>query len=262
MDAHIIPIAYRLMENRHCLITGGAGSIGLATARLLHMHGARVFLVDRDAEKLATATAGFAPETQIGWCAADVSSAQDTARYVAQACGQFGPIDSLFANAGIAGVVSPVEHYPDDVFDDVLAVSVKGSFLAAKHAVPRMRDGGSIILMSSIMGLTADPGVAAYATAKHAVVGLMRVLAKELAPRRIRVNSLHPGPVDNRFQSAIEAALTPILGVDGTEFLNRAIPLGRHAREDEIAQSVLYLASAQSSFVTGITLAVDGGMAI
>jgi NAD(P)-dependent dehydrogenase (short-subunit alcohol dehydrogenase family) len=246
-----------LSDNCHCVITGGAGSIGLATARLLRANGARVFLVDRDAAALAAVA-----EDGMGWCAADVSSAEDTARYVAQACALFGPIDVLFANAGIAGVVSPVAHYPDDVFDEVMAVSVRGSFLAAKHAVPVMRDGGSIIFMSSVMGLTADPGVAAYATAKHAVVGLMRVLAKELAPRGIRVNSIHPGPVDNRFQSEIEAALTPILGVDGTEFLNRAIPLGRHARAEEIAQTVLYLASAMSSFVTGATLPVDGGMAV
>jgi NAD(P)-dependent dehydrogenase (short-subunit alcohol dehydrogenase family) len=246
-----------LMAGRNCLITGGAGSIGREAAAALLAQGARVMLVDRDEAALAATAAKLGAN----YVTADVTRGDEALRYVAAAA-RLGKIDVLFANAGVFGVVSPVADYPENVFDEVMAVSVRGAFLAAKYAVPEMRDGGSIIIMSSVMGLTADPGVAAYATAKHAVVGLMRVLAKELAPRRIRVNTIHPGPVDNGFQTRIERELDGVLGGDATAFLNGAIPLGRHAQAAEIAQAVLFLASEMSSFVTGTTMAVDGGMSV
>ncbi len=247
-----------LLAGRNCLITGGAGSIGRAAASMFLAQGARVILVDRDEAALAAAADALGAD----YVAADVTRGDEAARYVAAAKARLGPIDVVFANAGVYGVVSAVQDYPEDVFDEVMAVSVRGAFLTAKFAVPAMRDGGSIIVMSSVMGLTADPGVAAYATAKHAVVGLMRVLAKELAPRGIRVNTIHPGPVDNGFQTRIERELDGILGGDATAFLNGAIPLGRHAGADEVARAVLFLASDMSSFVTGTTMAVDGGMSV
>jgi NAD(P)-dependent dehydrogenase (short-subunit alcohol dehydrogenase family) len=249
-----------MMRGKTCLITGGAGSIGRAAAAALLAQGAQVMLVDRDEAALAAASAELGGAVAVA--AADVTRGADAARYVAATVERFGAIDVLFANAGVFGVVRPVVEYPDEVFDEVMAVSVRGAFLAAKHAAPAMRDGGSIVIMSSIMGLTADPGVAAYATAKHAVVGLMRVLAKELAGRRIRVNTIHPGPVANGFQGRIEAELSGILGTDATAFLDGVIPFGRHGTAEEVAQAVLFLASGMSGFVTGTTLAVDGGMGI
>jgi NAD(P)-dependent dehydrogenase (short-subunit alcohol dehydrogenase family) len=123
-----------------------------------------------------------------------------------------------------------------------------------------MNDGGSIVITSSVAGVRGDPGVYAYITAKHAQVGLMRCLAKELAPRRIRVNTIHPGPIQNTFQQAVESDLSKLIQRDGATFFNAMIPLGRHGSPDEIAQSVLYLASDQSSFTTGATLMADGGM--
>jgi NAD(P)-dependent dehydrogenase (short-subunit alcohol dehydrogenase family) len=248
------------MAGKTCLITGGAGSIGQASAAALLAQGAQVMLVDRDEAKLAEAVKSLGGN--VASFAGDVTKSEAASGYVAQTVSRFGPIDLVFANAGIFGVVSPVTAYPEDVFDQVMAVSVRGAFLAAKYAIPAMRDGGSIVIMSSVMGLTADPGVAAYATAKHAVVGLMRVLAKELAPRGIRVNTIHPGPVENSFQSRIERDLDGILGGDATAFLNQAIPLRRHADPAEIADAVLYLACDMSRFVTGTTMAVDGGMSI
>jgi NAD(P)-dependent dehydrogenase (short-subunit alcohol dehydrogenase family) len=158
------------------------------------------------------------------------------------------------------GVVAPVTDYPEDVFDAVLAVHVKGAFLAAKHTLPQMNDGGSIIITSSIVGVKGDPGVCAYITAKHAQVGLMRVLAKEAAARNIRVNTLHPGPVANEFQLNVEKNLSPVLGRDATAFFNDIIPLKQHVRAEEVARSVLYLASDASSFTTGCRLMVDGGL--
>ncbi|WP_157014412.1 SDR family NAD(P)-dependent oxidoreductase [Mesorhizobium xinjiangense] len=247
------------LKDKNCIATGGAGSLGVATARLFLDEGANVVLVDRDEDALKAAAAGL-PSEHVETVAADVSSANDVQHYVERAVARFGPIDVLFSNAGNFGAVAPIADYPEDVFDAVQAVHVRGAFLAAKHAVPKMRDGGSIVITSSVAGTRGDAGVYAYITAKHAQVGLMRCLAKELAPRRIRVNTIHPGPVDNGFQHAVEDGLGREMGVDGAAFFDQLIPLGRHGGADEIARSVLYLASDDSSFTTGTTLMVDGGM--
>ena len=251
------------MENKICLITGGAGSIGMAAARLLVAEGAKVMLVDlAEAALLKTvADIGKATDGQnLAWCLADVTKSEQVKNCVAQTVKRWGKIDVLFSNAGNFGVVAPVTDYPEDVFNSVLAVHVKGAFLAAKHALPQMNDGGSIIITSSIVGVKGDPGVCAYVTAKHAQVGLMRVLAKEAAARSIRVNTLHPGPVENDFQLNVEKNLSTVLGRDATTFFNEIIPLKRHVRADEVARSVLYLASDASSFTTGSRLMVDGGL--
>ena len=242
-----------------CIITGGAGSLGQAAARLFLDEGARVMLADRrtdDLERVRTALGS----RDVATCTADVTRAEDVAACVAATVKRFGPIDVLFSNAGNFGVVAPIDAYPEDVFDAVLAVHVRGAFLACKYAVPEMADGGSIVITSSVVATRGDPGVHAYITAKHAQVGLMRCLAKELAPRRIRVNTIHPGPIDNGFQLAVQEGLTQAVGRDGTAFLNELIPLHRHGSAEEIARSVLYLASDQSSFTTGAMLMVDGGM--
>jgi NAD(P)-dependent dehydrogenase (short-subunit alcohol dehydrogenase family) len=119
-----------------------------------------------------------------------------------------------------------------------------------------------VIINSSVVGLTADPGIAGYATAKHAQVGLMRVAAKEGAARRIRVNTIHPGPTDTAFQRTVEQAATGADAAAAAAAFDAKIPLGRHATVDEIARTVLFLASDESSFITGATIAVDGGMSV
>lgn len=248
------------MDGKVCVVTGGAGSLGLATARLMLARGAKVALIDRDQSALARAAAELGAEVlPLG---ADVSDEGAVRRAIDAVIARFGRIDVLFSNAGNFGTVAPIESYPVEVFDSVLAVHVRGAFLLAKFAVPHMGRGGSIVITSSVAGLRGDPGVYGYITAKHALTGLMRVLAKDLAPRGIRVNTINPGPVDNGFQKRVEDDLTPMVGRDGTEFFNAIIPLGRHATPEEIAQSVLYLASDASSFTTGAILSVDGGMSV
>ncbi len=249
------------LNDKTCILTGGAGSLGMATARLLLDAGARVMLIDRSELGLKRAEAELASDRVAG-IVADVRHADDVERFVEAAVARFGPIDIVFSNAGNFGTVAPIEHFPLDVFDDVYAVHVRGAFLVCKYAVPKMNDGGAIVITSSVAATRGDPGVYAYITAKHAQVGLMRCLAKELAPRRIRVNSIHPGPIDNAFQHAVEKNLTQIIGRDGTAFFDEQIPLGRHAKVEEIAKSVLYLVSDESSFVTGAMLMVDGGMSV
>lgn len=252
-----------IMNGKVCIVTGGAGSIGLASAALLMQEGARVLLVGHNEANLARAakTLGAGPEV-LETFKANVADAGDTQAYIKRAVTRWGKIDVLFSHAGISGVVKPVTEYPEDIFDAVMAVNVRGNFLACKYGLPAMNDNGSIIITSSIMGVTADPGVCAYATSKHALIGLVRTVAKEAASRNIRVNILAPGPIDNSFQSKIEDSLTEVVGQDGTAFLNGIIPLGRHGRAAEIAQMVLFLASDRSSFSTGSIFMADGGMNI
>jgi NAD(P)-dependent dehydrogenase (short-subunit alcohol dehydrogenase family) len=251
------------MQGKVCVITGGAGSIGAATAKLLLAEGAKVMLVDLSDAALKKVAADLGADSggdALAWSTADVTQSDQVKNCVSSTVSRWGKIDVLFSNAGNFGVVAPVTEYPEDVFDSVLAVHVKGAFLAAKHTLPHMNDGGSIIITSSIVGVKGDPGVCAYITAKHAQVGLMRVLAKEAATRKIRVNTVHPGPVENAFQLNVEKNLSGVLGRDATQFFNEIIPLGRHVRADEVARSVLFLASDASSFTTGSLLMVDGGL--
>jgi NAD(P)-dependent dehydrogenase (short-subunit alcohol dehydrogenase family) len=249
-----------LLADKVCVITGGAGSLGLASARLFLGEGAKVMLVDLREADLERAKRGLA-NANADAVAGDVSDAASTRSYLDRTVARFGKIDVLFSNAGNQGPVTPVTEYPEDAFDAHMAVHVRGAFLACKYGLPRMNDGGSIIITSSVVGAMGAPGVVAYVTAKHAQVGLMRTVAKEAARRAIRVNTLHPGPIDNAFQAKIEENIGKMAGgIDATKLLNDAIPLHRHASPDEIARSALYLASDLSSFVTCTTLMADGGM--
>jgi NAD(P)-dependent dehydrogenase (short-subunit alcohol dehydrogenase family) len=249
-----------LLHGKAAVITGGEGSIGLATARAFVAEGARVCLVGLVASELEAAASDLGDAAT--WAMADVTDSVQVKTAVAGAAEAFGRLDVVVSNAGIAGVIAPVADYPEDVFDQVMAVHVRGSFLVCKHSLPFLGSGSSIIITSSVVGLTSAAGICAYATAKHALVGLMRTLAKETAPRGIRVNTIHPGPVDNEFQHRIEVAATGFDVGRAAAAFEELIPLGRHAAPDEVARAMLFLASDESSFVTGATMTVDGGMSI
>jgi len=247
-----------LMDNKCCIITGGAGSLGMASAKLLLSEGAKVLLVDRSQEDLDKAAEGL-DEDKVLTVAADVTDADQTQAYINTAIDAWGQLDVLFSNAGVSGTNAPITDYPEDIFDDVIAVNVKGSFLACKYAIPHMTSGGSIIVTSSIMGVQARPNSVGYITSKHAVVGMVRCVAREVAGKNIRVNILAPGPIDNSFQATIEGRMSKMMNVDATAMLDQMIPLGRHAQPEEVAKSVLFLASDQSSFSTGSVFMADGG---
>ncbi|HYA73329.1 MAG TPA: SDR family oxidoreductase, partial [Roseiarcus sp.] len=168
-----------VLRDKISVITGGGGSIGLATARLFLNEGAKVMLVDRDQDRLAAAVGELA-HPDVASLAADVTRTADIQGLVQRTVERWGRIDVLFSNAGTFGAVATVEQFPEEMFDAVYAVHVRGAFLLAKYAVPHMPRGGSIIITSSIVGTRGDPGAYAYVTAKHAQVGLMRCLAKDL----------------------------------------------------------------------------------
>ena len=249
-----------LLLGKAAIITGGEGSIGIATARAFAAEGARVCLVGLVEDELRAGAAELGGAAS--WALADVTSSVQVKTAVARAAETFGRLDVVVSNAGISGVIAPVADYPEKVFDQVLAVHVRGSFLVCKHSLPYLEAGASVVITSSVVGLTSAAGICAYATAKHALVGLMRTLAKETAPRGIRVNTIHPGPVDNEFQHRIEVAATGADRDRAAALFEQLIPLARHAAPDEVARAMLFLASDESSFVTGATLTVDGGMSI
>ena len=249
------------LENKVALITGGESGIGLATARLFAAEGARVHLAGLSVDRLTAAVAELGPDVA-SWSVTDVTDEDQVIVALAQAVERFGGLDVLFSNAGISGVIAPIADYPTDVFRRVVDVHVLGAFHLLKHGLPRLRDGASVIINSSVVGLTSDAGISGYATAKHAQVGLMRTVAKEVASRGIRVNTLHPGPTDTDFQREIEVSATGAAPDVAARLFEARIPLSRPACPDELARSVLFLACADSSFVTGATLAVDGGMHI
>ena len=195
----------------------------------------------------------------VKFTAADVTKSEDVQRYVNDAVNAFGKIDIFFNNAGIEGVVKPTVDYPEDVFDKVIAVNVKGVWLGNKYVLPQMRDGGSIILTSSGAGIYGGPNVSAYTASKHAVVGLMRNLTLEVASRKIRVNTVNPAPVDNRMMRSLEDGYAPGQAEAAKKEMEKAIPLGRYAEAIE-AQLVLFLASDESKYITGTTQVIDGGM--
>jgi NAD(P)-dependent dehydrogenase (short-subunit alcohol dehydrogenase family) len=249
------------LEDKVAVISGGAGSIGLASARAFVAEGARVVLADRDAGAVEAAAATLDAERAVG-VACDVTDEDQVRAVVELAVARVGKLDVAFANAGIFGEVAPITEFRREVLEQVLEVNVIGSFLLLKHALAAMERGGSAIVNSSVVGLTSDPGITAYATSKHALVGLMRTAAKEMAPRGIRVNSLHPGPVGNEFQEVVEEQVIGAPRAQAKEAFDGFIPLGRHATAEEIAAVATFLASDESAFMTGATIAVDGGMSV
>jgi NAD(P)-dependent dehydrogenase (short-subunit alcohol dehydrogenase family) len=250
------------LNDKTAVITGGAGSIGKTTAKLLLDEGAKIVLVDLKEEALQKAAKELGGGENVVACAADVTKSEDVKNYVRKAVEAFGKIDVFFNNAGIEGVVKPIIDYPDEMFDQVMAVNVRGVWLGCKYGLPEMNDGGSMIITSSVSGINGSLDVSAYITSKHAVVGIMRAVALEAAPRKIRVNTIHPSPVDNRMMRSLEEGFSPGQSTAAKKQLESTIPLGRYAEPAEIGKLVLWLASDDSQFITGTMQVIDGGLSV
>lgn len=250
------------VKNKIAVITGGAGGIGLETAKLFLQEGAEgILLVDLDEDQLKDAAKKLESD-KVHFFAADVSKSDQVKAYTEKAIKEFGRIDVLFLNAGIEGVVKPLTDYPEEIYDKVQDVNVKGVWLGMKHAFPHMKEGGggSVIITSSVAGLQGTPNVIGYVTSKHATIGAMKVGALEGAADGIRVNSIHPSPVDNRMMRSLEEGFSPGSAGEAKKGFEQMIPLGRYATNQEIANLALFLASDESGFITGSVYPIDGGL--
>ncbi|MCH8226489.1 MAG: SDR family oxidoreductase [Chloroflexi bacterium] len=254
------------LTGKIALITGGAGGIGQAAAKIFTAEGARVVLVDLDEAALQSAVQSIGEE-MASYAVADVTQPEQVQSYVNAAVERWGGIDIFLANAGIEGVLSSIADYPIDIFDRVMAVNVRGVWLGLKYVMPVMRDrgGGSIVITSSTAGIGGSASMSAYVASKHAVIGLMRSAALEGAGLGIRVNTVNPAPIETRMMRSLEemrvaAADDSAVTVEQTKQVSEArIPLQRYGNPEEVAKLMLFLASDESSFCTGGVYMVDGG---
>ena len=247
------------LKNKVAIITGGSGGIGKATAKLFLAEGAKVVLVDIEEAHLKAAVSELNSD-DVTYYKADVSIAAEVKAYTDYTLSTFGKIDVFFNNAGIEGVVKPIAEYPEAMFDKVVAVNIKGVWLGCQHVIPKMEQGGSVMITSSVAGLKGFAGLGAYVASKHAEIGIMRVAALEFADRKIRVNTIHPGPVNTRMMRSIEADISPNDAKAAQEGFEGIIPFGRYAEANEIAELALFLASDSSKYITGSQHVVDGGL--
>lgn len=244
------------LEGKIAVITGGNSGIGLATAQRFAQEGARVFITGRRQAELDRAVKDIGPAA-VG-VQGDVANLADLDRLYETVKRQAGRLDVLFANAG-GGDQAPLGSITESSFDKTFDTNVKGVLFTVQKALPLFQDGGSIILTASVASSKGMEAFSVYSATKAAVRSFARTWTIELKSRRIRVNAVSPGPVD-----------TPVLGKLGMsdaqtkEFMAgvvAAVPMGRMGSADEIAKAVVFLASDDSSYVSGIELFVDGGMA-
>jgi NAD(P)-dependent dehydrogenase (short-subunit alcohol dehydrogenase family) len=245
------------------IITGASGGIGRATAKRLASEGASLLLTDLAGPGLEESAQQAKGAARIETLAVDVSREDDVKRMVETAVARFGGLDFLVNNAGIEGAVCPLEEYPVEVFDKVLAVNARGVFLGVKHAAPalRRRGGGAIVNLASVAGLQGDPNIVGYIASKHAVIGITRSAAIALGPHQIRVNSVCPSPVETRMMRALE------MGIGGNaaaaeivkKSMSERIPLGRYAEPDEVAALIAFLGSDDARFINGSQYTIHGG---
>lgn len=246
-------------EDKVILVTGGTGNIGKAAIKLFYEEGGKVAAVGTNDDKLKKLQEEFEGILTIK---ADVTKEEDAKRYVAETVEKFGKLDIAFLNAGIVGPVNNIEDMPLEDFKKTMDINVDGVFLGMKYVIPEMKKngGGSIINTSSVAGLGGSPGLSQYVASKHAVIGLTKSAAKEVGQFNIRVNSVHPSPVDNEMMRGIESGYD----AENPEAVKAAqtqmIPLRRYAVEEDVAKVVAFLASDDSAFVTGSQYRIDGGM--
>jgi NAD(P)-dependent dehydrogenase (short-subunit alcohol dehydrogenase family) len=250
------------MKDKRIIITGGTGGIGLALAEMLLKEEAKVLLVDLDEKTLKDAKSTFNSKNLFTY-KADVSDEAQVKAYVDYAVEKMGGIDVFYNNAGIEGKVLPLDEYPMDLYQKLIGVNVNGVYYGLRHVFPVMKEnkcGGSIIITSSVAGISGTANVLPYVTSKHAVVGMMKSAALEGADHKIRVNTVNPSPVDNRMMRSLEEGFAPGQGDAAKQGFEQAIPLKRYATNEEVADLMYFLGSDKSRFITGQMHAIDGGM--
>jgi NAD(P)-dependent dehydrogenase (short-subunit alcohol dehydrogenase family) len=231
-------------------VTGASAGIGLATARLLAAQGAHVYLTARRPDALERAVAAIGPAAR--GIPGDAADAAHLDRVFAAVEEDHGRLDALFVSAGAGDFAEPLEAITEHSFDAVFALNVRGALLAAQRAVALMSDGGSIVLNGAIGAVKGVAGTSVYSASKAALRSFVRVWTAELGSRRIRVNIVNPGPIDTAILSGAPEAML--------DALVATIPLGRIGQPADVASAVAFLLSDASSFISGVELAVDGGL--
>lgn len=252
--------ASRRLEDKLAIITGASRGIGAAAARLFAQEGATVVLAARSEAEMTPiveeikANGGEAMAVKT-----DVADAASVEALIKRTLDAYGRLDIAFNNAGMNVGNKPIVEITEEEFDQVVAVNLKGVFLGMKYEIPAMLagGGGAIVNMSSTAGLVGATGIAAYIASKHGVVGLTKAAALEYASRNIRVNAIAPGPILTEKMERVIAANAQV-----TEQINNAVPMGRMGGLAEVAEAAVWLCSDAASYVTGVTLPVDGGRVV
>jgi NAD(P)-dependent dehydrogenase (short-subunit alcohol dehydrogenase family) len=243
------------LKNKVALITGGTSGIGLETAKLFRDEGARVIVTGINPVRLPEASRQLGPDVLV--LRADLRVRSDIDDVVATIGDKFAHLDILFANAGI-GFAESLEAVTEEQVDEQFSINFKGIFFAVQKAAPILSKGSSIVLTTSFLNAVGTPGLSILSATKAAVRSLARSLGAELAPRGIRVNAVSPGPISTPFHSKLglsEKELTEVAAG-----IKAQVPLHRFGEAGEIAKAALFLASEDSSFMTGAEVVVDGGL--
>ena len=247
----------RKLEDKIAVITGGTTGIGLATARLFHAEGARVFVTGRSESGIAEARKQLPADVEVlPSDASDLDDVQALARKLEERAGR---VDVLFVNAGIARFL-PVESVTPQFFDEQFNINVRGAYFTIQQLLPLMSSGGSIVLTTSVAADLGMAGTSTYSATKAALSSLARTLANELAPRGIRVNEVSPGPIETPIFGKMGLSAQETEGMKG--MMQGLVPLKRLGSADEVARAALFLASADSSFLVGAKVRIDGGLTL
>ena len=244
------------LKGKVALVTGGNSGIGLATAKRFVSEGAYVFITGRRQKELDTAVKEIGKNVTA--VQGDISNLADLDRLFAQIKKEKGKIDIVFANAGVAKY-APLGKITEELYDSIFDINVKGLLFTVQKALPLLRDGGSIILNASIVGSKGLASNSVYSATKAAVRSFARTWTTDLKDRRIRVNAVSPGPIDT--PGLRELLASSEVGKQRKQMISTGVPLGRLGTPHEIAKAVVFLASDDASYITGIELFVDGGFA-
>lgn len=242
-------------ENKVVVITGGNSGIGLATAHRVKAEGAKVVIFGRNQKTLDEAAASLGDNVLA--VQGDVANNADLDKLYAATKERFGSIDSLIVNAGIAQF-SPVTEVTEEFFDKIFNINVKGAFFTVQKALPLMNDGGAIVLIASVVAQAGFGGTSVYAATKAALRNFARTMSTELLPRKIRVNSISPGPIATPI---FDRMGLPAEAKDAmAEGFSAMVPQGRFGNSDEVASAIAFVGSSEASYILGTDLEVDGGM--